>query len=98
MPGLDSVSMMQKALKICPDLICLIMTAYGDIGTAVNVRHGAVDFIPKPINLDQIEISLERALSERKIKAENRQLKEQLQHKFGLENIIGESEAMQNVF
>ncbi len=99
MPGLDGVSMMQQALAIQPDLICLIMTAYGDVGTAVNaMRHGAVDFIPKPINLDQIEISLERALSERKIKAENRQLKEQLQHKFGIENIIGESEAMQSVF
>ncbi|MFC1467399.1 sigma-54-dependent transcriptional regulator [Verrucomicrobiota bacterium] len=99
MPGLDGVTMMQRALAVQPDLICLIMTAYGDVGTAVNaMRHGAVDFIPKPINLDQIEISLNRALSEQKIKAENRQLKQQLQHKFGLENIIGESAAMQEVF
>jgi DNA-binding NtrC family response regulator len=99
MPGLDGVTMMQRALAIQPDMICLIMTAYGDVGTAVNaMRQGAVDFIPKPINLDQIELSLNRALSEQKIKAENRQLKQQLHHKFGLENIIGESPAMQEVF
>lgn len=99
MPGLDGVTMMKRALAVQPDLICLIMTAYGDVGTAVNaMRQGAVDFIPKPINLDQIEISLHRAMSEKQIKAENRALKQQLQHKFGLENIIGESEAMQKVF
>lgn len=99
MPGLDGVTMMQRARAMQPDLVCLIMTAYGDVGTAVNaMRHGAADFIPKPINLDQIELSLERALSERQIKAENTQLKQQLKHKFGLENIIGESAAMQEVF
>ncbi|MFA5688535.1 MAG: sigma-54 dependent transcriptional regulator [Kiritimatiellales bacterium] len=99
MPNMDGITLMQRALAISPQLICILLTAYGNIETAVEaMRHGATDFMTKPVNLDQLELVLKRVLRSRSAEAENRQLHEQLDSKFGLENIIGNSPAMQEVF
>jgi DNA-binding NtrC family response regulator len=62
------------------------------------MKHGAYDFLTKPINLDRLEILLKRSLRNRDMEDENRALHEQLDAKFGLANIIGQSAAMQEVF
>jgi two-component system response regulator AtoC len=90
---------MEVAQKKYNDLMCIILTAYGDVDLAVQaMKKGAVDFMTKPINLDKLEILLKRLLQSQKIEIENRTLKEQLDVQFGMDNIIGKSSAMQQVF
>lgn len=99
MPGMDGLTLMQRALANSPHLVCILLTAYGNIETAVEaMRHGATDFLTKPVNLDQLELVLKRVLRSRKAETENRQLREQLDSKYGMENIIGNSPQMQAVF
>ncbi|NNJ70803.1 MAG: sigma-54-dependent Fis family transcriptional regulator [Kiritimatiellales bacterium] len=99
MPGMDGITLMQRALANHPELTCIILTAYGDVDVAVEaMKQGATDFMTKPINLDKLELVLGRVLKAKKIELENEQLKAQLDTKYGLENIIGRSAAMQEVF
>ena len=99
MPGMDGITLMQRALTLNPELTCIILTAYGDVDIAVEaMKQGATDFMTKPINLDKLELVLNRVLKARKIELENAQLRVQLDDKYGLENIIGRSPAMQEVF
>ena len=99
MPGMDGITLMQRALANHPELTCIILTAYGDVDIAVEaMKQGATDFMTKPINLDKLELVLNRVLKAKKIEIENEQLKVQLDSKYGLENIIGRSAPMQEVF
>ncbi len=99
MPGMDGMTLMQRALAVSPQLVCILLTAYGNIETAVDaMRHGATDFLTKPVNLEQLEMVLQRVLRSRRAETENVQLREQLDSKFGMENIIGSSPEMQQVF
>jgi DNA-binding NtrC family response regulator len=99
MPGMDGITLMKRALASHPELTCIILTAYGDVDMAVEaMKQGATDFMTKPINLDKLELVLDRLLRAKKIELENEQLKVQLDDKYGLENIIGRSPAMQEVF
>jgi DNA-binding NtrC family response regulator len=99
MPGMDGMTLMQRALAGSPQLVCILLTAYGNIETAVDaMRHGATDFLTKPVNLEQLELVLQRALRSHRAETENLQLREQLDSKFGMGNIIGNSLEMQQVF
>ena len=75
------------------------MTAYGSIATAVEaMKRGAEDFITKPINLDELNIKITRAIRGRKTQQENVQLRQQVQDRYGLERLIGESEGMRRIY
>ncbi|MFY8216328.1 MAG: sigma-54-dependent transcriptional regulator [Chthoniobacterales bacterium] len=79
--------------------ICIMMTAYGSVDTAVAaMRHGAYDFVTKPVNIDHIELMIRRALRERQTQVENRELKEHVQRNRSLDGMIGQSPAMVRVF
>ncbi len=76
-----------------------MMTAYGSVDTAVEaMKRGAYDFVTKPLNIDKVEILIKRALRSREMESENEALRTQVEERFGLENIIGESPPMQEVF
>jgi len=99
MPGMDGLTLLQRSLALPHPPICIMLTAYGSIELAVEaMKHGAYDFLTKPINLDRLDILLKRVLRSRDVEIENRSLHEQLNSKFGMENIIGTSAAMQEVF
>lgn len=99
MPGMDGITLMKRALINHPELTCIVLTAYGNVDMAVEaMKQGATDFMTKPINLDKLELVLDRVLKAKKIELENKQLRVQLNDKYGLENIIGRSSAMQEVF
>ncbi len=99
MPGMDGITLMRRALVNHPELTVIILTAYGDVDMAVEaMKNGATDFMTKPINLDKLELVLDRVLKAKKIELENKELKVRLDDKYGLENIIGRSPAMQEVF
>ncbi len=99
MPGLDGMELMRRAHKIDPALPVIVITAFATIESAVAaVKEGAFDYLPKNFSVDQLNVSVERALRARSLQVENRNLREQLQSTYGLENVIGRSPAMAQVF
>ena len=99
MPGVDGLSLLRRALSLTNPPVCIVMTAYGSIENAVQaMQAGAYHYIPKPVNLDELELVLQRALKSRQQETEIVQLRGELDKKFGVENIIGQSPAMQQVF
>jgi two-component system, NtrC family, response regulator AtoC len=99
MPGIDGMDLLRRAMALPQPPVCIMMTAYGSIENAVQaMQAGAYHYVTKPVNLDELDVIVERALKSRRLEAENINLREQIDHKFGLENIIGESPAMRQVF
>ena len=96
--GEDGMTLIERALKLPHSPICIMMTAYGSVDTAVEaMKRGAYDFVTKPLNLDKVELLISRALSSRRMEQENRALRQQVEERYGLENIIGESAALREV-
>jgi two-component system response regulator AtoC len=96
--GEDGMNLIERALKRPHPPICIMMTAYGSVDTAVEaMKRGAYDFVTKPLNLDKVEMLIARALQARRIEQENRTLRQQIDERFGLENILGESLALREV-
>ena len=99
MPIMDGITLMQRALAKTPGLIVILLTAYGSVETAVEaMKKGAYDFLMKPVNLDHLDMLLKRSVRSREVESENATLKARLDRKFGLENIVGSSVAMDEVF
>lgn len=99
MPGMDGLTLVRRAIAHESQPVCIVLTAYGSIETAVEaMKVGAYDFLTKPLNLDQLEIVIERALHSRQLENENRILRTQLDKRFGLEAIIGRTPAMEELF
>ena len=72
MPGMDGLTLMEKARQNHPHLICIILTAYGDVELAVQaMQRGATDFMTKPIHLDKLEVVVKRCLRSRELEREN---------------------------
>ncbi|MFN2509502.1 MAG: sigma-54-dependent transcriptional regulator, partial [Chthoniobacterales bacterium] len=96
--GEDGMNLIDRALKLPRAPICIMMTAYGSVDTAVDaMKRGAYDFVTKPLNLDKVEMLIARALASKRMEQENRILRQQVDERFGLENIIGESPALREV-
>jgi DNA-binding NtrC family response regulator len=96
--GEDGMALIEKILQRARPPICILMTAYGSIATAVEaMRKGAYDFVTKPINLDELGMKIRRAINGQRLEQENQQLKQQVDQRFGLENLIGESPAMHRI-
>ncbi|HEV2842021.1 MAG TPA: sigma-54 dependent transcriptional regulator [Chthoniobacterales bacterium] len=96
--GDDGMVLIERALKLPHPPICIMMTAYGSVDTAVEaMKRGAYDFVTKPLNLDKVEMLIARALASRRMEQENRTLRQQVDERYGLENIIGESPALREV-
>src|SRR6201987_2324925 len=94
----DGMQLIDRALKMPHPPICVMMTAYGSVDTAVEaMKRGAYDFVTKPLNLDKVEMLIARALGSRKLEQENRALREQVDERYGLENIWGDSPALHEV-
>lgn len=95
----DGMELLGKALALQPAPICVMMTAYGTVDMAVEaMRRGAYDFVTKPVNIDRLEMLLRRALRERSTAEENAALRSQVERKKGLENLLGRSAAMEQIF
>ena len=78
--------------------VCIMMTAYGGIEEAVEaMKHGAYDFVTKPVNIDRLDLLVKRSLHGSEIERENTRLREQIDKKFGLESFVGESPAIERV-
>jgi DNA-binding NtrC family response regulator len=97
MAGEDGMAVIDRALKLSPQPVCLMMTAYGDVETAVQaMSRGAYWFMQKPVDLRQVELLLERGLKARATEKEVAVLKTRLDRKFSLGEVVGSSAALQH--
>jgi DNA-binding NtrC family response regulator len=96
MTGLDMLAEVRSHNTVVP---VIVMTAYGSIETAIeSMKAGATDFLLKPFSLDHLTAVINKALEMRELRDENRQLKQQLGRRYEFDNIIGRSEAMQEIY
>jgi len=99
MPGMDGMELLKRAHELDPALPVIVITAFATIESAVAaVKEGATDYLPKNFSVEHLRVAAERALRQRHLQVENKNLREQLQEAFGLESIIGLSPAMARVF
>ncbi len=99
LPGAGGIEILRKSLSESPATPVIIMTAYGKIKDAVEaMRIGAFDYITKPFDLDEMLMTVVRALNVHKITEENIQMRKELSTYYGAPQIIGESKPMQAVF
>jgi len=99
MPEMDGMELLRRARALDPVLPVIVITAFATIESAVDaVKHGAFDYLPKNFSIDQLTVTVERALRHRRLQLENRNLREQLQETRGLDNVVGRSPAMAQVF
>jgi len=99
MPGMDGITVLKKLKKIDPGAVIIIITAYASVESAIEaMKTGAFDYIQKPFKHDELLLTIQRAISHKKLQEENVRLKDELKKKFSFENIIGKSKVMQDVF
>ena len=100
MPNEDGMKLIGRAKSLSKPPICILMTAYGSEELAVEaMKHGADDYIAKGrLQIDELEMRIARAVRTEKLEVENVSLRKQLDSKFGMENIVGESVVMREVF
>src|ERR1700722_7269511 len=98
-PGMTGLDLLEKLRARNWGAPVIVMSACGTVENAVDaMKKGAVDFLPKPFSLDHLTVVVEKALEVRKLRDENRELREALGQKYQFENIIGRSAAMQEIF
>ena len=99
MPEMDGIELLRTIKVTRPEIMVILMTAYGSIETAVEaMKIGANDYITKPIDFNELLIHITRAQKESLLLKENRLLRMEVRKKFEFENIIGKSKKMQEVF
>lgn len=98
MAGKSGMKVIDRAIRLPNRPVCIMMTAYGNVETAVDaMKRGAFDFVTKPLNLEKLEILIQRALKSRLLEEENQQLHQRLDQKFSFEGIVGSSRALEAV-
>ena len=92
MPGKSGLKVIDQALAQPNRPAVLMMTAYGTIETAVEaMKRGAIDFLTKPVNIERLEVLIQRALKAKTLEVEVKQLHERLDDRYSFEGILGDS-------
>ena len=99
MPDLDGLDMLREIKAVTPSPHVITITAFGSIDTAIRaVKLGAFDYITKPFDVDQLILSVQKALDERALRTELARLRDEVQRSYRWGNIIGKSAVMQEMF
>jgi two-component system response regulator PilR (NtrC family) len=99
MPGASGLDVLDLVKRKSPQSEVVVVTAYATPETAIAaMKRGAYDYLTKPFKVDEIEVVVARALEKRALVRENRLLREELQHQFRLDRLVGKSPAMARVF
>jgi two-component system NtrC family response regulator/two-component system response regulator HydG len=99
MPGMDGIELLARVKELRPETMVIVMTAFGTVKTAVKaMKLGAEDYLGKPIDVEELEVVLQKALERKGLLEEARSLRERLEHKYRLDNLVGESPEMLQVF
>jgi Nif-specific regulatory protein len=95
-PGVDALETSGQARKLNPDMAVIIMTSFGTIETAVKaIKAGAYDYLPKPIDVDQLAVLIGRISERQNLIRENTELKEQLIERYKFDEIVSTSHDME---
>ena len=95
MPEMDGLEVLSTIKSLYPDTTVIMMSAFGTVDLAVEaMKQGAYDYISKPFKTDEILLTLRKAQERESLRRENIQLKEQIEEKFSLENVVAKSPAM----
>ncbi|HEY5285275.1 MAG TPA: sigma-54 dependent transcriptional regulator [Polyangia bacterium] len=99
MPDLDGLDLLREIREVDPSPFVIIVTGFGSIDTAIRaVKLGAYDYITKPFKIDQLLLSIDKALAERSLRTEVTRLREEVSRRDRMDNIIGRSPPMQEIF
>ena len=99
MPGTDGMDVLRWMREKHPDIPVIMITAYGSISQAVEaLKFGALDYVVKPFDVEELKIIVGRGLAERRLKQENILLKRDLKERYSFENMIGKSRSMQEIY
>jgi two-component system, NtrC family, response regulator PilR len=99
LPGISGIDTL-RAIRISnPNLPVIIITAFSSIDGAIEaMKHGAFHYIPKPFKNEEVVLTVNKALEQRRLSSENERLRSELSEKFSFSNIIGKSDTMRKVF
>jgi len=99
MIDVDGMEVLRAYRQKSPDSIIIMMTAFGSIETAIGaIKEGAYDYVSKPFKLDEIKLTIRRALEQKRLLQENLFYRQELITKYKLENIVGRSPQMLQVY
>ena len=99
MPGLDGMEALRAIKEMAPEIVVIIMTAFGSIDQAVQaVKDGAYDYINKPFKIDEMLLTIQKALEDRRLRQEVTTLRQEVRTRYQFANLIGKSRAMREVF
>jgi DNA-binding NtrC family response regulator len=97
LPGIDGLETLRRIKEAHKNLTVVMMTAYEDIKTVVrSMKIGAIDYLVKPLDIDELEIIIEKAVETLKLKREVEELRKQCARAFDIDNIIGESKGIKD--
>jgi DNA-binding NtrC family response regulator len=99
LPGMHGLQVLRHIRQRDPEQVVVVITAYSSIESAIEaMREGAFHYIPKPFKNEEVLLTLRKGLEQRRLATENRSLREQLRQRFGLDNLVGKSKPMQQVY
>ena len=99
MPGMDGLEALKRLKEVNPEAEILMMTAYATVDTAVQaMKEGAFDYLVKPFDPDEVEMQIKKIVQHKDLVLENLLLRKTLEEKFQYDEIIGKSDAMQEIF
>jgi len=99
MPGADGLETLKQIRKIHPDCQVIMLTALNTARTAFTAKEtGAFDYVTKPFDVDELRLRVDRALEKNQLSRELERLQEEVGRKYGIENIVGNSKTMVEIF
>ena len=99
MPDLNGVTLLRGLREATPDVSVILMTAFGTVEAALEaIKQGAYDYVSKPLHLDELLVTVGRAIEQRRLVRENQRFRQTLQDRYQLGNIVGVSPCMLDVF
>lgn len=99
MPDIDGLGLYEKSIAYNADMKTIVMTAYSSVKEAVEaMKKGVYEYLTKPLNLDELFLTIRKAVQEKQILQENIQLRDQLKISYRFENIIGNSKAIREIY
>ena len=99
MSGMDGIELLDRLKGVDPEALVVVMTAYSSVDTAIAaLRKGAYDYVTKPFVNEDILQTIKNAIQQRELFRENRALRRELNKQFAFSEIIGTSDALQQIF
>ena len=99
MPGMDGIDLCARIVANRPDLPVVVMTAFGNLDSAVAaIRAGAYDFVTKPVEMQMLALTLQRAIEHRSLREQIKRLSEAVRETGRFEKILGNSPAMRDLY